>query len=488
MTSTVELDAMTPAAQPTRDRWGRPLLVPPDGGKRRPYTRVTTIAKTLADTSALTGWERRMVALGLLARPDLLAAVAAADPADRDTLNKITEQAKEAAAASAAANLGTALHRLVERVARQELAVDAVPEPWRADVHAVFTALDQAGLAVVESELFVVHDQLEAAGTCDFVLADRTGRTLIGDLKTGSTTAYGAGEWAVQLALYASASAVYDPTSDQRRPMPAVDQTVAVIVHAPAGTGAATVHQLDIAAGTEALDHAMWVRGWRRRKDILTPWQEPDRQVEGLVHRMRQLTPQAVASLRQQWPEGVPTLKQGGHTPAELGAIAAALDRVETNHQQPFNDLPVPPQPRPTTPAPPIEPADDEGGPLDPAAVDAIRLRWQQLDPDSRQTVDTITRQAAADGQPVSLAMRPTVRRGHIAQALIILAPYGPDVITAALHGQPAGRLTTSQAAQLHQTAREFDGGTLTLTYEGNSGHPTLAASTNGKASGTHDQ
>ena len=57
-----------------RDRWGRPLIEPPDGGKAKPYTRVSTLAKTLDDKTALSKWLCRQTAIGLAQRPDLVRA------------------------------------------------------------------------------------------------------------------------------------------------------------------------------------------------------------------------------------------------------------------------------------------------------------------------------------------------------------------------------------------------------------------------------
>ena len=61
-----------------RDRYGRPLVVPPKGGKAIAYTRATTIANSLDDASALTAWKMRMAAIGLTSRPDLLLAIGVA--------------------------------------------------------------------------------------------------------------------------------------------------------------------------------------------------------------------------------------------------------------------------------------------------------------------------------------------------------------------------------------------------------------------------
>lgn len=47
-----------PQSTPTiqRDRWGRPLITPPDGGKPKPYTRASTLAKALDDNQGLIDW------------------------------------------------------------------------------------------------------------------------------------------------------------------------------------------------------------------------------------------------------------------------------------------------------------------------------------------------------------------------------------------------------------------------------------------------
>ena len=84
-----------------RDRFGRPLVVPPGGGPRVAYRRTTTFVGALEDTYALQQWKQRQVAIGLGQRPDLVLAAAATDPEDKDRLNEIVEKATEHATASA---------------------------------------------------------------------------------------------------------------------------------------------------------------------------------------------------------------------------------------------------------------------------------------------------------------------------------------------------------------------------------------------------
>ena len=47
-----------------RDRFGRPLVVPPGGGPRVAYRRTTTFVGALEDTYALQQWKQRQVAIG----------------------------------------------------------------------------------------------------------------------------------------------------------------------------------------------------------------------------------------------------------------------------------------------------------------------------------------------------------------------------------------------------------------------------------------
>ena len=72
-----------PVKDVPRDRWGRPLIVPVDGGKPIGSTRVSTLAKALDDKSALTKWKQRQVVVGMASRPDLAAVAAACKGDDR---------------------------------------------------------------------------------------------------------------------------------------------------------------------------------------------------------------------------------------------------------------------------------------------------------------------------------------------------------------------------------------------------------------------
>lgn len=260
-------DLQTVRAEVPRDRYGRPLVIPPGGGKPVPYTRCTTFIDCLGDRFRLERWKMRMTALGLYLRPDLMLQVAAQRD-NKTELDKITDQAMEAAKASAAANVGTALHALTERVdTGQEIGV--IPDQYLADLKAYEEKT--RNLQVLGIELFTVNDDLQVGGTLDRLVRYH-GETYIGDLKTGNIE-WSAGEIAMQLAIY-SRSKIYDPKTGQRTPLPDVNQQRAIVVHLPAGEGRCEMHWVDIAAGWEAVQLAAQVRQWRKRKNLMAPFED----------------------------------------------------------------------------------------------------------------------------------------------------------------------------------------------------------------------
>lgn len=263
-----------PAPTIDRDRWGRPLIAPPQplGAKPVPYTRATTVAKTLDRPEGLMLWKQRMTLIGLVRRPDLRIAAAATDPEDSKALNKLAEEAADAGGASAAATTGTALHAFTERIDRN-LPVDHVPEEHAADLDAYRRLAADIGWTVRAVEQFTVLDAYRVAGTTDRVV-EIDGRWYIADLKTGASVNFHHA-WAVQLAIYAHAMP-YDIEQRTRLPWDRVPETDrAVVIHVPAGQGKAAAYWLDIDAGWEAFRLAMQARKWLARKDLLTPYASP---------------------------------------------------------------------------------------------------------------------------------------------------------------------------------------------------------------------
>lgn len=274
------LAAPAPRPEPKRDRWGRYLIPDPVTGKERSWTRATTWAATVADTFGLTQWELRMAAIGLARRQDLLVGVAAVlDPDSPDgkrKLNKLVDQAKDAAHAGARATIGTALHSFVEAIdGGREV---QVPAPFDRDIDAYRRAMVPIKVSPNYLEKICVVRELGVAGTMDRVVRLPASRLpMIGDVKTGRDLSYSWTEIAIQLALYAHADTVYDPTRERHGRMLPVDQERALVIHLPASEARCQLYIVDIAAGWEMALTCGKVRDWRKRKDLAQPLLEERR-------------------------------------------------------------------------------------------------------------------------------------------------------------------------------------------------------------------
>jgi hypothetical protein len=271
-------------AEIPRDRWGRPLITPPGGGEALGYTRASTLGKALEDTTNLTKWKQRMTLLGASTRPDLMLKVSATRGSDTEKrdLDQIAEQAMESAQAGVKAEVGTALHRIAERIDRgEEVDLGQVPAAYRADVEA-YLRLTHGVVAWQTIERFLVCDELQVAGTPDGVgrllvpIFDLpAGVLVIIDRKTGSDLGYAGVSIGAQLAVYAH-GAYYDPAGGARTSLGDINQHVGLVIHMPSGTGTATWVRVDLDAGWEAARLAVKIRRMRTEaKRWLTPLTGP---------------------------------------------------------------------------------------------------------------------------------------------------------------------------------------------------------------------
>lgn len=242
-----------------RDRWGRPLIIPPGGGEPRAYVRVSTMAKALDDTAGLMKWKQRKTAAGLLMRPDLqtrLAGILAngdpdTDPDAKRALDAVCAEAAEAAGASSGATSGTGFHSLTEAVDRGDEPL-FVPEADRPRLNAYRAAM--ADYRALAAEVFVVNDALQVAGSFDRLWLCPDGKVRVGDLKTGKSEPDYPMPTATQMALYAR-SKQYDADTGARFPIYAgphdFDPTTGLLVHLPA-SGGCTVYPLNLIEGWRA--------------------------------------------------------------------------------------------------------------------------------------------------------------------------------------------------------------------------------------------
>lgn len=387
--------------EPKRDRWGRYLITPADGGKAVAMTRATTVASAVDDTTGLQKWMKRQVALGMGLRPDLVAAAATTEATDKSALLRIAEDAMDAAGSSAAATVGTALHRATELA---DLGRD-VPEMFAERIAEYRRALDAAGVEVCLDAVEQIHVlwEQQVAG-----MADRHvtvgGRRYIFDLKTGASIhPHG---FAIQLAIYAHADNLFVPGTEQLLDMPEIDQDRAIICHLPATGGPCTLHWIDIAAGWEAFEKALWVREWRKRRDLLTELR-PSAEVIADAFPGTVVDEAATAALLTERQGRVlaalPPVDDAfkARWRAELAQVPAPkrhaqwshddLDAIERAFELPFTDAPVP--------APPVAevvelvPAEgpvveDHGGLVEPEVLRMLRERITKLPKGARIWLD----------------------------------------------------------------------------------------------------
>lgn len=264
---------MPPASDVERDRWGRPLIIPPEGGKPVAYTRMSTIAKVLDDQSNLIAWAQRMTAIGLLKRPALmtrLSGIVATGELDSDDskkaskakrdLTKLCKEAQEAAGSLDRASAGTGLHALTEAL-DAGLPLEFVSAPDLARVKEYEAAM--AEYTPLRAEGFVVQDDIKAAGSYDRLWLCPDGRVRVGDLKTGAWDKKYPMGVTTQLAGYAN-GLHYDYETGAREPLhPDLDPSIGLLISMPPSGGCEVV-PLDLTLGWRCLTAAIETRALRK--------------------------------------------------------------------------------------------------------------------------------------------------------------------------------------------------------------------------------
>lgn len=260
-----------------RDRWGRYVLPHPETGKEQGWTRATTHAKIISDTFKLHQWQERMTAKGLVARPDLYALVGSTD--DKKELNRICEDAKQAAGSKIGANLGTAVHNYTEQLDRGvEFRNIGVPSTVANDVISYGEMLTAYGLLPVRDmiERVVLNTKLGVAGRLDRVLTNikpvgrwvTPGALFIGDVKTAANIGYSWLEVAIQLAIYANSEYFWNIETQTYERVPQIDLDEAIVMHVPVQQGEATPYRINIRQGWEYALLAAEVKSARNDKTL----------------------------------------------------------------------------------------------------------------------------------------------------------------------------------------------------------------------------
>jgi hypothetical protein len=272
-----------------RDQWGRPRLYTPEGRKVA-HTRPSTVKGYLDPKDGLIAWKASMTALGLARSKSLQARVASIAAGgegysgNKGALKEIVEQATTIAQASQGANFGTAVHTFTELADAGQLDWDYVPEALRGPMDAYVEATSR--LKVIDSEVFVVIDQLQSAGSLDR-LYELDGEVMVGDLKTGAQEDKYPLGCTIQVAIYSRGQRYRDldfPGSPEftdgtpnanatawRKPLhPNLNQSRGIMIHLPLepvkGKYVCNLLALDLDYGWKLAKLGVEVNAARRKK------------------------------------------------------------------------------------------------------------------------------------------------------------------------------------------------------------------------------
>ena len=223
--------------------WRQYLLPAPQTGRATGFTRATTVADTLDDTTGLSKWKRRETAKRVLAvasmepgdklseRFDVTAGQAveailkALDGPTVGELDKALDVLDNLMGGKDSAELGTAVHAWLEAIDLGQVRYEQVPDQFKPYVDRYQEVLAGFGLVAVPEyvERIVMNDQGEETVTGQIdriykVLA--TGDLILGDVKTSKTLQYSWLTYAVQLAVYGWATKMLKIDGSGWEPMP----------------------------------------------------------------------------------------------------------------------------------------------------------------------------------------------------------------------------------------------------------------------------
>ena len=253
-----------------RDRWGRPKI------EGKSYTRASTLAGYLDDTSGLTRWKLKMAILGLSRSPELMALASTTRADDSAALADIVERAHERAGANEGRDLGTAIHQGTE-IYDFGLSTDVLPWQVRNAVRGYAALLEQESVEAVLAETFVLNDPISTAGSLDRIIWDvETNEYRVMDIKTGKETdpkkaaRFSGLSWAIQMSIYAHGEP-WDGKRLEWRDLsidpPKTDRGLVVYINRESGQ--CWPIWVDLVKGWEAAQLAAQVRDMRKAKVTL---------------------------------------------------------------------------------------------------------------------------------------------------------------------------------------------------------------------------
>ena len=260
-----------------RGKFGWAKIAQPDGGEEL-YRRATTVAGYMEDKEGLIGWKSAMAAFGFAKSKSLLSALSVLDwKNDKDKVKDIVSRAQSLGGADDAADLGTAFHRVIERhVAGEVIDYDTLPDGFGDALDAFIQFSKDFGLTVEASELTVVDDAHQIAGTADAVFSfneDITtpfgklaaGVGVIGDFKTGSVSELSGMKMSQQLSIYSHADP-YHAGKGIRTEWPcSINSDIGLVLKVDLDSGVIVPWWLDLKAAYEWIELSLKVAATRTK-------------------------------------------------------------------------------------------------------------------------------------------------------------------------------------------------------------------------------
>lgn len=283
-----------------RDRWKRPKIIraelnPATGRWEVPrtasgeivkeyvsFTRASTLGGALEHQGGLHRWKSAVAVYGVVKSRTLAKRARAVDGYSRrdqkDELYEIVDKAQAFAESDSAANHGTALHSLFQRIAEGETVPELVERDAcdPDDVPALQAFADALSRwDVLYCERRVVCDEAQAAGKYDLIVTarrpmpvtDKAGRVIdvilpgqriVVDNKTSGSADFFGEKFTVQLWVYAHGRD-YDKDTGERTEV-GCSKRWALILHVPSGTDETTAvaewHWVDLSIGEKLVRDA----------------------------------------------------------------------------------------------------------------------------------------------------------------------------------------------------------------------------------------
>lgn len=250
-----------------RDQYGRPKIKQPNG-KDIGYTRISGLAKELDSGKGLEMWKTAMTAIGMTidrgiwdqVRDLVDDSILSPWEEHKSQLIALAEKAMEVAGSTVKRDLGTELHHWAE-VYDRTLDMDIIPADMRDDLDAYVWGT--AEVEMLETELFVVVDEIQAAGTLDRLSAWRD-RIVLADIKSGQREHEYPMAVEMQCAMYARGQR-YDLETGERSPLhPDIDLSGGLMIHLPSGQAKCDLYELDLDRGWRNVQRALDLREARK--------------------------------------------------------------------------------------------------------------------------------------------------------------------------------------------------------------------------------